>query len=438
MLERFRPLFTAPTWKKMLILLRGTILAHGRRTVSVALWHTGHQQDPHLSAFHQVLNRACWSPLEASRHFLTLIQDTFGQAGSTLDLVIDETLERRRGAKSRQRGHYRASARSSRQRSVSSPGLRWIVLAVVVTLPWTRQRWALPFLAVLATTPDVSEQLHLRHKTVGRRARQMVRLVRRWLPATPIKLMGDTADSILELGSHCAQHHLTLLAPFRLDSVLHQPAPVRLPPTRGRPPVVGKRLPSIEHILRDPQTVWQHLTRDWYGEGQQTLEFCTGTACWYRFGSVPLPIRWVLTRDPAGQRPAKALCSTDQTQPAEEIIRDFMKRWSLETTFEEGRAHVGLETQRQWSNLAIERTTPLLLGLYRLVTLRGHTLAPDGRLLLKQAAWCHKQMATLSDALARVRQHLWGTFVFPTSALDPDVVLVPRSILTQLAHAVCY
>jgi hypothetical protein len=157
MLEPFRLLFTVPTWNKMLTLLRGTILARGRRTVTTALWQTGHHQDPHFSAFHQVLNRARWSPLEASRYLLALILETFVQAGGTLDVVIDETLERRWGAHIRKRGHYRDSALSSRKRSVSSPGLRWIVMALVVTLPWTRQRWALPFLTVLATTPDESQ-----------------------------------------------------------------------------------------------------------------------------------------------------------------------------------------------------------------------------------------------------------------------------------------
>jgi hypothetical protein len=437
-LAAFRPLFTAPTWKKMMTLLEGTLLARGRRTVAAALWQTGHQQDPHFSAFHQVLNRACWSPLEASRHLLTLIIETFVQAGGTLDIVIDETLERRWGAKIRKRGHYRDSALSSRKRSVSSPGLRWIVLAVVVTVPWTRQRWALPFLGALATTPEVSQQLGLRHKTIGMRAHQLVSLLRRWLPGVPIKLMGDLAYSILELGLHCTQQQITLIAPFRLDSVIHQPPPARSKHTLGRPPVVGKRLPSIQHLLHDPQTVWQRLTLDWYGEGQRTLEFCSGTACWYRFGSIPLPIRWVLTRDPQGSRPAKALFSTDQAQPAEEIISDFMKRWSLEATFEEGRAHLGLETQRQWSDLAIERTTPLLLGLYSLVTLFGYALVPDGQLPLQRATWYRKQAATFSDILALVRRHLWGNFLFPTSPLDPDVVLLPRSTLAQLAHAVCY
>ncbi len=205
---------------------------------------------------------------------------------------------------------------------MSSPGLRWIVLAVVVRVPWTRQRWALPFLCVLATTPEVSAHLGVRHKTLGLRARQVVSLLRRWLPGVPIKLLGDGAYSILELGLQCARQQITLIAPFRLDSVIHQPAPVRTPHTVGRPRVVGPRLPSLEHVLSDPHTIWQRLTLDWYGEGPRALELCSGTACWYRFGSTPLPIRWVLTRDPAGKRPPKALFSTDQAQPADEIVRD--------------------------------------------------------------------------------------------------------------------
>jgi hypothetical protein len=168
----------------------------------------------------------------------------------------------------------------------------------------------------------VSQHLGLRHKTLGLRAHQLVSLLRRWLPGVPSKLLGDLAYSILERGLHCQEQPVTLIAPFRLDSVIHQPPPVRSKHLRGRPPVVGKRLPSVERVLPDPQTVWQPLTLDGYGQGQRTLEFCSGTACWYRSGAVPLPIRWVLTRDPAGKRPAKAVCSTDQAQPAEEILRD--------------------------------------------------------------------------------------------------------------------
>jgi hypothetical protein len=434
----FRPLFTAPTWCKLMTLLTGTLLAHGRRTVAAALRSTGNDKANNWSLFHQVLNRARWSPLAVSRQLLLLIVETFVPTGACVDLVIDETLERRWGRKISKRGHYRDSLLSSRERSVSSPGLRWIVMAVVVTLPWTKQRWALPFLCVLATTPEVSERLGKRHKTVGMWAHQMVSLVRRWLPDRKIKLMGDTAYTILELGLHANAEQVTLITTGRLDAVLHEPPPERTKHTIGRPRVVGKRLPSLEQVLQDPQTVWQSLALDWYDqEGKRMVQVCTGTALWYRYGSDPLPIRWVLTRDPLGKHPPKALFSTDPTQTAEQIIRDFMKRWSLETTFEESRAHLGIETQRQWSDLAIERTTPMLLGLYSLIALFGHTLAPDGQLPIVQTAWYRKQTATFRDVLAAVRRRIWGLETFPTSPLDPDVVLLSRSTLERLSCAVC-
>jgi hypothetical protein len=436
-LMTFRPLFTAPTWRKLMTLLTGTLLAQGRRTVAAALRASGNDQAGNWSLFHQVLNRARWSPLAVSRQLLLLIVETFIPAGASVDLVIDETLERRWGSKISKRGHYRDSALSSRERSVSSPGLRWIVLAVVVTLPWTKQRWALPFLCVLATTPEVSERLGKRHKTIGMWAQQMVSLIRRWLPDREIKLMGDTAYTVLELGLHAQAKHVTLVTTGHLDAVLHEPPPERTAHTMGRPRVVGHRLPSLEQVLQNPETIWQKLTLDWYGEGKRILEICTGTALWYRSGYAPLPLRWVLTRDPAGKRPPKALFSTDPTQTAEQIIRDFMKRWSLEVTFEEGRAHVGIETQRQWSDLAIERSTPLLFGLYSLVALFGHALHPDGKIPIAQAAWYRKPTATFRDVLGAIRRHLWGQGTFCTSPTDPAMVLVPRSTLERLSWAVC-
>ncbi len=225
--------------------------------------------------------------------------------------------------------------------------------------------------------------------------------------------MGDTAYSVLELGLHANAQQVTLITTGRLDAVLHEPPPERTRHTIGRPRVVGKRLPALEQVLQDPETVWQKLTLDWYGEGERTLEMCTGTALWYRYGSDPLPIRWVLTRDPSGKRPPKAIFSTDPTQTAEQIVSDFMKRWSLEVTFEEGRAHLGIETQRQWSDLAIERSTPLLFGLYSLVTLFGQALHPDGQIPVAQAAWYRKQTATFRDVLAVVRHICGARGLFP-------------------------
>ena len=437
-LAHFEPLFTAPTWKKVVILLVGTMLARGRRTVTAAQRQMGRQMDPHFSGFHQVLNRARWSSLAVSRRLLKVLVQTFVSVGGAVEIVMDETLERRWGPKISKRGHWRDSLLSSKERSVSSPGLRWVTMALVVPLPWTNLRWALPFLSVLATTPKVSEALNKRHKTLARLAEQMVKVVRRWLPNVTIKVIGDGAYSVIELGLTCVKQRVCLIAPLRLDARVFAPPEPPKPHQMGRPRVVGKRLPKLSTLLHDPQTVWETLTVAWYGGTDRKLEVTTGTALWYSTGTDPLPIRWVLTRDPEGKREPKAYFSTNQAQGAAEIVEDFVKRWPIEVTYEESRAHLGVETQRQWSDLAIERSTPSLLGLYSVVVLLGLALHPDGTIPVQQASWYPKTHATFSDVLATVRRHLWGGLTFQTSAAHPDLCLVTRSDLTRLLQAACF
>src|SRR5947209_13194037 len=247
-LMTFRPLFTAPTWRKLMMLLTGTLLAQGRRTVAAALRHSGNSMAGNWSSFHQVLNRARWAPLALSRQLLLLIVATFVPAGASVDLVIDETLERRWGSKISKRAITAIVRFAVANGESSSPGLRWIVMAVVVTLSWTKQQWALPFLCVLATTPEVSERLGKRHKTIGMWAQQMISLVRRWLPDRPIKLMGDTAYSVLELGLHAKQQRVTLVTTGRLDAVLHELPRVRTRHTIGRPRADAFYLPALEQV----------------------------------------------------------------------------------------------------------------------------------------------------------------------------------------------
>jgi hypothetical protein len=419
-------------------LLAGTLLAHGRRTVCAALRLSGEADNQHWSSFHQVPNRARWSPLAASRCLLLLIVTTRLSPEACIEIAIDETLERRWGPQIHKRGHYRDSALSSRTHSVSSPGLRWIVMAVVLPLPFGKGHWALPFLVVLATTPGVSQQLGLRHHTVGERARQMVRLVHRWLPHRQIRVLGDTAYSCLELGVQARRCGVTVITPARLDSVLHAPPP---PPEQrrrgGKPQVIGARLPSLETVLTDPATQWQQSQMAWYGQGRRLVEWCTGTALWYRIGHPPLPIRWVLTRDPDGKHPVKALLCTDQALAAEAIMTSYMHRWPKDSTFEESRAHLGVETQRQWSDLAIERSTPLLFGLYSLVAQAFVQLERAGTLQVQQTAWYHKSHATFHDVLASLRRQIWLAGSNQTSPADPEVGLPSRSRLDRLLDAAC-
>jgi hypothetical protein len=437
-LLHFRPVFTRPTWHKALVLVVGTILARGRRTVTAALKQMGLHDEADFTLFHQVLNRASWSCLTLSCLLLQLLVNTFVGLGGTVEIVIDETLERRWGRKIAKRGHYRDNLQSSKEQSVSTSGLRWVVMMLVVQVPWTRRAWALPFFSALATTPKVSEQLGKPHKTIGEIAQQMVMMVRRWLPDMSISLVGDTAYSILELGLCCLKHNVTLIAPLRWDSALYTPASPRKPGTIGRPRVKGAVLPKLSTTLADPKSEWQRVKVRWYDGSEQDLEVASGTAVWYRIGLSVLPIRWVLTRDPKSKLEPKAYFCTDQNLSAVEVVSSFIKRWTIEVTFEESRAHLGVETQRQWADLAIERSTPCLLGMFSLVALFGKALHPDGKVPVQRTAWYDKTQATFSDVLAEVRRQLWGNFTYHTSPTNPDVCLVPRSHIVRLAYAVCY
>ena len=293
-------------------------------------------------------------------------------------------------------------------------------------------------LSVPAPTPKVSERLGLRHKTIAQWARQMIRVVRRWLPHVAITVLGDQSYSVVELGHACRRCGVRLIAPLRLDAVLHEAPPPRQPGTRGRPRRKGKRLPSLIERLRDTATPWQSLRVRWYDGRVRRLQISSGTALWYRSGQPVLPLRWVLVRPCDAQRPPRAFFSTCPGDQAGDIVACFIKRWSIETTFEESRAHLGFETQRQWSDLAIERTTPCLLSLYSLVALLAHGLYLDGRLAVRQSAWYAKEQATFSDALAAVRQHLWKIEYFSTSTPDTEWVEIPRVYLRGLMQSACY
>lgn len=437
-LAHFAPAFTQPSYRKVVVLLAGTILARGRRTVTAALRAVGLEQDKGWAKYHHLLNRASWSGLWVSSLLLRLLVSTFVASGAAVELVIDETLERRWGRKISKRGHWRDSLASSKGMNVSTSGLRWLVLAVLVKLPWSQDYWALPCLSVLLTTPKVSQQLGQRHKTVAQVSGQMVQWARRVLPGRRIKLIGDGAYSVIELGLTCRASGVSLIAPLRLDARLFGPPPLGTGKRVGRPARVGQRLPNLEQVIRQSSTLWQRSQVVWYDGRRKVLDWTTGMALWYSTGTAPLPIRWVLVRDPAGKLPTRAYFSTDLEQSAPTLVADVVKRWSIEVTFEESRAPLGVETQRQWNDLAIERTTPALFGLFSLVVLLGQAICPHGQLPLPQSAWYHKTEATFSDVLALVRLALWGNFNYQTSAVDPDMLLIPRSDLQRLAYAVCY
>ena len=222
-------------------------------------------------------------------------------------------------------------------------------------------------------------------------ARQLVLQARRWLPGRDIVLVGDSGFAALELLATLARHEITGITRLRLDAALYDPAPPRLPGTNGRPRTKSARLPNLSTVLESIDTTWRALTvQGWYGEGERAVEVCSATAVWRHAGMPVVPIRWVLVRDPQHRFETQALLCTDQRRTPEQILGWFVQRWQLEVTLQETRRHLGVETQRQWSDLAIERTTPCLLGLFSLVMLLAARLRPAQRRAVADSTWYRK------------------------------------------------
>lgn len=438
-LHLFAPVFTKPTFAHVTTLVCGVLLAVGTRTVASALRAVGLAHCRQFTTYHRVLNRARWSALALSRLLLALLVATFLPAGAPLVLVVDETLERRWGRLIAWKSRFRDPLRAGPGRPVTTPALRWLVLTLLVPVPWSTRPWALPFLILPAPAPATSAKLGKRHRTVVALAALALRLVRRWQPDRELTLVGDGGYAAIALGHACRRLPGTvrLVSRLRLDAVLHDVPGPRQPGQRGPTPKKGARLPNLAAVLADPATVWRWGVLPWYGGQTQPMELTTGTALWYHPGQAPLPIRWVLLRDPAGKEKPTALFSTDQAATPEQIVGWFVGRWNIEVTFEEARKHLGLETQRQWTTRAIGRTTPCLLGLFSLVAVLADRLH-GAALPTRQAAWYPKQEATFSDALAAVRRALWGLPKSTMSQLEPDNSHFPAPLWEHLSEAAAY
>jgi hypothetical protein len=348
-------------------------------------------------------------------------------------------LERRRGRKIKYKGWFRDPIRSTANHVSKALGIRWICLAILVPLPWSTRLWALPFMVLPALGPKTSAQLKKRHRTLVEWTMLMIEKVRRWQPEREIVLAGDGSYAAVVLVQRCQRlkQPLRLVSRLRLDATLHDLPGPQPSGKRGPKPKKGARQPSLADRLADSKTQWRTMKLAWYGGDPKEIEYVTGVSLWYRRGLHPVPIRWVLVRCPqASFKPVAFFCS-DTAVSASHIVTWFIARWNIEVTFEELRAHLGFETQRQWSDKAIERTTPGLFGIFSMVVLMAKLLHPD-TLPLRQASWYPKQEATFSDVLAAVRHDLWHHLNYSASFQDANMLLIPRATLFSLLEVACY
>lgn len=438
-LATFVDLFTRPSWANALLLITGALLAPGRRTVTAALRILGREQDADFPTYHRVLSRAQWSSRAVAGRLLRLLVAAFVPAQSAIVIGLDDTIERRWGPKIGARGIYRDPVRSSKGHFVKVSGLRWLAAMLIVPVPWAKRRMALPFLTVLAPSERFYANTARAPKTLIDWARQIAFQLHRWLPGRRIIMVADTAFAAIEFLA-AVKPYLCLVTRLRLDANLFEPASPRQPGTRGRPPIKGRPLPKLAKLLTDPATVWQtHTIALWYGRTNRVVEIASGTAIWYHSGLPIVPIRWLIVKDPTGQLKPQAFLATDPAAAPTEILEWFVSRWQVEVTFEETRAHLGLETQRQWSDLAILRTTPALLGLFSLIVLWMSDLSASNPSHPLTTAWYRKSALTFSDAIAAVRSQIWQHQILCISPPGRHNVKIPAQIwyrmTTALSHA---
>ena len=413
----------------------GALLAVGPRTVTNCLRVLGLAEHPSFTAFHRVLNRNTGSGSALARTLLHKVVAAFVPSGPII-IGLDHTLERRRGPRIGLAGRFYDALRIREEKDPTSRGLRWLSAMVLVEVPFAGRIWGLPVLTALTPSKAWSESHNRRHRTVAEWARLLLLTLRRWLPKRAIVAVMDGEFAALEL-LHALRPSMAVITRMRKDARLFDP-PLEEGKC-GRPARKGARQPLLSARIADPATRWQRVVQpsrtSWRRNGW--IEYTSGTALWHHGGKPIVPILWVLVRYPDGRREPEAFLCTDTTASPRDVLDCFNRRWAMETTYEEARAHLGMETQRQWSDPAVFRTTPLLLGLYSAVTLYVHQNAERFALSPRRAAWYPKPAPTFADAIARLRQHLWfERIVMSAGSADMTQSLPPA--VQSIIEAACY
>lgn len=423
----FSQAFSSKSWVKAQLLLLGAICCPGSRTICNVLRSLNLAGEKAFHKYHRLLSRDKWSALQLSTILLDKLVDAFGVEGQPLVFGIDETIERRWGGKISKRGIYRDAVRSSQSHFVKCSGLRWMSLMLLTPLPWlSNSCWALPILTALCPSERYWEERSLPrvHKPLMTWAVQLICWLSRYTKhlKTKVYLVGDGTYATHELVGKAIANHVGLICRMRMDAGLYHFPPPAIAGKRGPKPKVGSRILSMERRLTDRRIKWKEVVfKDWYGQGEKKMLLTFGDAIWYRRKVERNALRWVLIKDPEGKLDPVLIGCTDLTTSVSNIVRFLVRRWQVEVTFAEVRRHLGVETQRQWSDKAIERTTPILMGLMSVVCLMAKPLFENKVIDLGTTAWYQKKHYTFSAILCAVRERIWEVSNFCTSPKNSDV-----------------
>ncbi len=431
LLSLFAPAFTAATFARAQLLGVAAILTTGRRTVANLLRTVADLTEGDPSCYHRVLSLAHWSGLTLAALLTRFIIRHFWPQGR-IRLAGDDTVTEHPGRKVHGKARHRDAVRSSHSYTAWRWGHKWVVLAILVQFPFARRPWALPVLVTLYRSPQDNKARGRPHKTPAQLMQRLLRLLLRWFPDRQFVFAGDSGYGSHEVASlaHHSQGRLVVVSKFPADANLYEAPPPYA--GKGRPRVKGPKRPAPQEVVAKAERT--RLNVAWYGGGRRDVEVVSGVGHWYRAGQGLVEVRWVYVHDLTGTHRDEYFYSTDVTMTPQEIIEEYTGRWNIETTFEDARAYLGLESTRGWCARTVGRAEPCLLGLYSVVALM-YWLLPAEDQDQGCVEWEGKQSVTFSDAITAVRRWLWTHWVFPRAGHADAFAKLPQAFQQLLLYA---
>jgi hypothetical protein len=433
-LSILQPAFTTPTYHRFLVLWLGAILTTGRRTITNICRTVRPHTQSHVSSSHRVFSQRRWSTWALARRLLTFLLTYMVPIGPVL-LAGDDTVAERPGPHVFGKGRHRDGVRSTHSYTAYRWGHKWVVLAVLVKFPFAIRPWALPVLVALYRDPEWDQAHGTRHKTPAHLTRLLLARVVRWFPERQFIFVGDTGYGTSETARFCHRYgrHLTLVSKFHGDAALYKPPPPRTPRTMGRPRVKGQKLASPQEVVAHTAQRTS-LTVAWSGGSTRDIEVITGTGHRYRIGEDLVEVRWVHVHDCTGTHRDEYFCATDLTRRPQQIVEYYTQRWAIETTFQECREYLKLESTKGYCQATVLRLTPCLFGLYTAIVLLYLQL-PKSLRTLRVVCWKGKTTVTFSDMMTCVRRAICEQWLFHTPDDRQAFSKLSRSLQEMIFYA---
>jgi DDE superfamily endonuclease len=443
--ETFSPSFRRPTFLRFAILLVATVLTVGSHTVANVLRTVGVLASGDPSSYHRFFSCRRWSLLDLGRRLAGWILAYLVPTGP-VSLAADDTVDEHPGDCIYGKGCHRDAVRSSHSYTAFRWGHKWLVVFVLVRVPGASRLWALPLFVILCHSEKEDKKHGRRHRTPAQRLLQAVLVLRRWFPDREFVLAADGGFASHELTGGIVRlaKQTTYVSRFYAKAGLYDPPPVVVlkpngkRPTAGRSRVKGAKQDTPEQVVAKTKQRMRLKQVSWYGGEERELEVVSATGHWYKAGQGLVPVRWVYVHDLSGTHRDEYFYSTDVAMTARQIIETYTRRWNAETTFQERRSYLGLETTRGWKKETVLRAAPCLFGLYSVVVCL-YLLTPQKYRDKPGVQWTGKQEVTFSDAVSCVRKWLWVEWVFATSGQKQTFENLPEDfqdlLLSGLAPA---